>query len=35
MALASGHEDLLLVLGQGTKKKEEDDGPVEPVELEV
>ncbi len=35
MALASGHEDLLLVLGQGTKKKEEDDGLVEPVELEV
>lgn len=33
MASASGHQDLLLVLGRGSKKKELDDGPAEPVEL--
>ena len=33
MALASGHQDLLLVLGRGSKEKELEDGPAEPVEL--
>ena len=31
MALASGHQDLLLILGRGSKKKEPGDGPAEPV----
>ena len=31
LALASGHQDLLLVLGRGSKKKELDDGPAELV----
>ena len=31
MASASGHQDLLLVLGRGSKKKEPDDGPAELV----
>ena len=31
LASASGHQDLLLVLGRGSKKKEPDDGPAEPV----
>lgn len=29
LASASGHQDLLLVLGRGSKKKEPDDGPAE------
>ena len=33
MALASGHQDLLLVLGRGLKVKEQEDGPAKPVEL--
>ena len=33
MASASGHQDLLLVLGRGSKKKDADDGPAEPIEL--
>lgn len=33
MASASGHQDLLLVLDQGSKKKEPDDMPVGLVEL--
>lgn len=31
MASASGHQDLLLILGRGSKKKEPDDGPAEPI----
>jgi len=31
MALASGHQDLLLVLGRGLSKQEVDDEPAEPV----
>lgn len=33
MALASGHQDLLLVLGRSSKEKALEDGPVEPIEL--
>jgi ankyrin repeat protein len=33
MALASGHKDLLLVLDRGSKRKELDNRPAEPVEL--
>ncbi|ERF70971.1 hypothetical protein EPUS_09042 [Endocarpon pusillum Z07020] len=33
MALASGHQDLLLVLDRGSKMKLPDDRPPEPVEL--
>ena len=33
MALASGHQDLLLVLGRGLKGKAQEDGPAEPIEL--
>lgn len=33
MASAAGHQDLLLVLGRGSKSKEPDDGSAEPVEL--
>jgi tetratricopeptide (TPR) repeat protein len=35
MALASGHQDLLLILGRGSKMKETDDRPVEPIELSI
>ena len=31
MALTSGHQDLLLILGRGSSKKEPDDEPAEPV----
>ena len=30
LALASGHKDLLLVLGRGSSQKESDDAPIEP-----
>lgn len=33
MAAASGHQDLLVVLDQGSKRTELKDGPAEPVEL--
>jgi tetratricopeptide (TPR) repeat protein len=33
MASASGHQDLLLLLGRGSKMKEPEDWPAEPVEL--
>lgn len=33
MAAASGHQDLLLVLDQGSKRNELNHGPAEPVEL--
>ena len=33
MASASGHQDLLLLLDPGSKNKEPNKGPVEPVEL--
>jgi tetratricopeptide (TPR) repeat protein len=33
LASASGHQDLLLVLGRGSKRKGLDDVPAEPVEL--
>lgn len=33
MATASGHQDLLLVLDQGSRRAELNDGPAEPVEL--
>ncbi|KAF2815680.1 uncharacterized protein BDZ99DRAFT_376297 [Mytilinidion resinicola] len=33
MASASDHQDLLLLLDRGSKKKELDDGPTEPFEL--
>ncbi|KAF2792451.1 hypothetical protein K505DRAFT_246639 [Melanomma pulvis-pyrius CBS 109.77] len=33
MALASGHQDLLLILDRGSTRKAPDDGPVEPFEL--
>ncbi|KAF8846620.1 hypothetical protein BDZ45DRAFT_734130 [Acephala macrosclerotiorum] len=33
MAMASGHQELLLVLDQGSKKKKTEDGLMEPFEL--